>query len=58
VLLLMLLCVRTTIDIADELLRKAKTRAVNEGVPLRQVVESALRKHLSNRQTKGGYRLQ
>jgi hypothetical protein len=34
---------RTSIDINDELLRKAKTRAVEEGTTLRALVERALR---------------
>ncbi len=48
---------RTTIDLPDELLRKAKTRSADEGVPLRQVIESALRMYLSGRRNKQGYRL-
>jgi hypothetical protein len=48
---------RTTIDIGDELLRRAKKRAADEGVPLRDVVESALRGYLSTRPRQGRYRL-
>ncbi|MFH1574991.1 MAG: DUF2191 domain-containing protein [Acidobacteriota bacterium] len=44
-------------DIGDELLRRAKKRAADEGVPLRQVIESALRIYLMGRSNKGGYRL-
>ena len=40
---------RTTIDIHDELLRKAKRRAVDEAIPLREVVERALRAFLTGR---------
>jgi hypothetical protein len=36
-------CVKTTLDLDDELLRRAKQRAAAEGVPLRQYVEDALR---------------
>lgn len=54
---IMLLCMRTTIEIADELLRQAKTRSADDGVPLRRVVESALRMYLLGRRNKGGYRL-
>ncbi len=54
----MLLCMRTTIEIADELLRKAKTRAADEGIPLRRVIEAALRMYILGRRNKGGYRLQ
>ncbi len=34
---------KTTLDLDDELLRRAKQRAAAEGVPLRQYVEDALR---------------
>jgi Arc/MetJ family transcription regulator len=53
----MFLCMRTTIDIGDELLRQAKKRAANEGVPLRNVVESALRSYLAAQRKRGGYKL-
>lgn len=54
----MLLCMRTTVEISDELLRQAKKRAAHEGLPLRHVVESALRAYLSGRRARGGtYRL-
>jgi hypothetical protein len=50
---------RTTVDIADELMRRAKKRAADEGVPLRVVVESALRNYLKGPRAAGGrYRLQ
>jgi len=55
--IIMLLCMRTTIEIADELLRQAKTRSADDGVPLRQVIESALRMYFRGRRSKGGYRL-
>jgi hypothetical protein len=48
---------RTTLDIADEILRLAKKRAADNGVALRQVVESALRAYLSGRPKGSGYRL-
>ncbi|MBM3789514.1 MAG: DUF2191 domain-containing protein [Acidobacteria bacterium] len=48
---------RTTVDIGDELLRRAKKRAADEGAPLRQVIESALRLYLKGPGKKGGYRL-
>lgn len=44
--MLMLLCMRTTIDINDELLRRARRRAADQGTTLREVVERALRAHL------------
>ena len=43
----MYLCMRTTIDIRDELLRQAKMRAADEGTTLRQLFESALQSYLS-----------
>jgi hypothetical protein len=49
----MLRCVRTTIDLNDEVLRRAKQRAADEGVPLREVVEAALRNHLARRPGQG-----
>jgi len=54
----MLLCVRTTIDLADELLRQAKSRAVKQGVPLRVVMEEALRLYLRQPGRQSGYKLQ
>ena len=53
----MLLCMRTTIEISDELLRQAKKRAADEGTPLRAVVETALRSHLGNRPRREEYNL-
>ena len=49
---------RTTIEISDELFRQAKKRAADEGVPFREVVEAALRGHLSKKARRTGYRLQ
>ena len=37
---------KTTIDIADRLLRDAKREAARRGTTLREVVEIALRRHL------------
>jgi hypothetical protein len=37
---------RTTVDIPDDLFRRVKAQAALEGVPLRQVVERALRKEV------------
>lgn len=53
----MLSCMRTTIDLADELLRQAKRRAADDGVALRVVVEAALRAYLSGKQNGTGYKL-
>jgi hypothetical protein len=54
----MFLCVRTTVDISDDLMRRAKKKAADDGVPLRDVVESALRSYLSPRRAEGGYKFQ
>lgn len=48
---------RTTIDIRDELFRRAKKRAADDGVSLREVVETALRAHLSRGPRRSNYRL-
>ncbi|MBI3184880.1 MAG: ribbon-helix-helix protein, CopG family [Myxococcales bacterium] len=40
---------RTTIDLNDELMRKLKRRAADEGLTLRAVIERALRAHLEQR---------
>jgi len=53
----MLLRMRTTIDISDELLRKAKRKAADAGVALRHVVEAALRSYLGGGVKGGAYRL-
>lgn len=54
----MFICMRTTIELGDELLRQAKKRAADEGVPLREVIESALRRYLAGGRRRAGYRLQ
>jgi len=48
---------RTTLDIGDALFVQAKKRAVEEGVPLRRVVEAALRTYLAGRPPRRKYRL-
>ena len=53
----MLLCIRTTLEIGDELFRRAKRRAVNEGSTFRQVVETALALYLCEGSRKAPYRL-
>jgi len=47
---------RTTVDLSDAVFRLAKRKAADEGVPLREVIEDALRAYLSAR-PRGGYRL-
>lgn len=55
----MLLCMRTTLDLNDELLRRAKKKAADRGESLRDLVEAALRTYLQHgsRRT-DAYRLQ
>ena len=53
----MLLCMRTTLDISDELLRRAKKRAADEGTALRRVVEAALQFYLGTNARGRPYRL-
>ena len=53
----MLLCMRTTLEISDELFRRAKRHAVNEGATFREVVETALALYLSKGSRKAPYRL-
>ena len=53
----MLECMRTTIDISDDLLRRAKNKAADDGIPLRAVVEAALRDYLSGKPKGTGYKL-
>jgi hypothetical protein len=53
----MLLCVRTTIELNDELFRQAKRKAAAEKITLRELVERALRLHLEGRDPRAGYRL-
>jgi len=53
----MLLCMRTTLELPDELFRRAKKRAADEGAPLRQVVEEALQLYLARRVRRSGYKL-
>jgi hypothetical protein len=52
----MLPCMRTTVEIADDLLRRAKTKAAEIGVPLREIVESALRDYLSDKPKDSAYK--
>ena len=53
----MLSRMRTTLDIADEILRVARKRAADERIALRQLVEAALRSYLFGRRKPSGYRL-
>ena len=54
----MLICrMRTTLEINDDLFRRAKKRATDDGIPLRKVVESALQRYLTRGPTPQKYRL-
>ena len=46
---------RTTLEISDELLRRAKRRAADEATTLRQVVEDTLRRYLGGRSAERRY---
>jgi hypothetical protein len=48
---------RTTIEIGDELFRRAKSRAANEGATFRAIVETALNLYLSKGSRNTPYRL-
>lgn len=48
---------RTTIDIADALLREAKRVAAREGTTVRELVESGLRYSLEQRRKRRGFKL-
>jgi hypothetical protein len=48
---------RTTVDLGDELFRRAKERAAAEGIPFREVLEAALRSYLSTRRGRRDYKL-
>ena len=50
-------CMRTTLEISDELFRLLKRKAADDGTPLRQVVESALRVYLGKQTNRKGYQL-
>ena len=49
----MLLWMRTTIDLPDELFRRAKKRAADEDITLRELIERALRSHLEGKKKRG-----
>lgn len=51
-------CMRTTVEINDELLRRAKRCAADAGESLRAVIEAALRSYLGNGADPDGYSLQ
>ena len=52
-----LLGMKITIEINDELMRRLEKKATDDGVPLRDAVEDALRIYLSEKPTATGYKL-
>jgi hypothetical protein len=48
---------KTTLDIADPLLREAKQLAAREGTTLRALVEQGLRRVVAEKKPKRGFRL-
>ena len=48
---------KTTVEIADPLLKEAKARARAEGTTLRELIEAGLRKVLGERKRGGKFRL-
>jgi Arc/MetJ family transcription regulator len=53
----MLMHMRTTIEISDELFRQVKKRAADERTAFRQVVENALRVYLGKQPKRKSYQL-
>ena len=47
---------RTTLEINEELFRRAKKRAADEGAPLRAVMEAALRGYLAGKPKRGKFK--
>lgn len=48
---------RTTVDINDVLIRLAKQRALEQGITLRAVIETALQSYLRQEKQRQDYRL-
>lgn len=53
----MVLCMKTTVDIADSILLAAKKLAAEERTTLRALVEEGLRRVLEQRHQKGEFKL-
>ena len=55
----MVCCMKTTIDIADPILKRAKAEAARRGTTLKVLVEDALRESLApGRRHRGGHRIE
>jgi ribbon-helix-helix CopG family protein len=54
----MLFCMRTTLNLDDDLMRAAKREAAARGVTLTKVIEAALRAELAPRPAQNDFRLQ
>jgi hypothetical protein len=48
---------KTTVEISDQLLRRAKEMATREKTTLRRLIEDGLRRVLADRRHRGGFRL-
>jgi hypothetical protein len=53
----MLLCMRTTIDLPDELMRTVKQKAVEDNTTLREIFDRALRQYLAGPQPQKPFKL-
>lgn len=49
----MLICMRTTLNLDDDLMRVVKRRAAEDGSTMTQIIEEALRGHLSRDRERG-----
>lgn len=52
----MLVRMRTTIDLPDELFRQVKKRAADDGATMRRVIEEAIRRHVAAAPSTPAYR--
>ena len=53
----MLLCMRTTLNIDEDIYRAAKIKAAQEGKTLTRIVEEALREHLNPAKSEKPFKL-
>ena len=52
------LCMRTTLEISDEIYRQLKRKAADEGATVRELVENAVRAYLGKPKVRKGYQFQ